>query len=117
VDVAPAPAEGEVSAEPQHSLRKQAEAAIRTVLARPSLEIVRTTKKGERAVDIRPFVDSLELCECDADRFRVRMQVGAAPEAMAKPAEVVAALAAELGELEVLHIHRVALTGRRRRDT
>ncbi|MFQ5809326.1 MAG: TIGR03936 family radical SAM-associated protein, partial [Armatimonadota bacterium] len=94
-------------------LRERAESAVRAVLDQASVEIIRTTKKGERTVDIRPFVDTLELCECDSDRFSVRMRVGIGPEAMAKPAEVIEALAANLGEVEVLHIHRVGLLARR----
>ncbi|MGD8237805.1 MAG: TIGR03936 family radical SAM-associated protein [Armatimonadota bacterium] len=98
-------------------LRERAESGIRALLDQRRTEIVRTTKKGERTVDIRPFVDALELCECDSDGFSVRMRVGIAPEAMAKPAEVIEALAASLGEVEVLHIHRVGLLARRRGES
>ena len=98
-------------------LRQRAEAAIGRLLDQPRVEVARRTKKGDSTVDIRPFVDALELCECDSDRFSVRMRVGIAPGAMAKPAEVVGALAADLGELEVLHIHRIALLERRRPES
>jgi radical SAM-linked protein len=101
----------------EHGLRERVESAIERLLDRSAVEVVRTTKKGERTVDIRPFVDSLELCECDSDRFSLRMRLGIAPEALAKPAEVVAALAADLGELEVLHIHRVALLASRQPES
>lgn len=103
-----------VCGDAKQSLGERAESAVRQLLNRAEVEVVRRTKKGERTVDIRPAVDRLELCECDSDRFSLRMRVGIAPDAMAKPAEVIAALAADLGELEVLHIHRVALLASRR---
>jgi radical SAM-linked protein len=108
---------GCASGDTEQGLRERAESAIQALLDSPRLEIVRTTKKGERTVDIRPFVDTLELCECDSERFSLRMMIGVAPGAMAKPGEVVEALSVNLGEIEVLHIHRVALLARRQLES
>ncbi len=103
-----------------HAMR----AAITHLLARPSIERLRSAKGGRRRararpgaaaapqahkrVDLRPLIDELQASQDSPNVFTLSMLL-AVGERHAKPQEVVSALAEQVGELAVRHVHRVSL--------
>lgn len=69
--------------------------AVQGVLEAGSLEIVRRTKSGEKVVDIRPGILSLELTPGDPPMLNMELAVG--DGAITKPQELCEALNRALG--------------------
>ena len=62
---------------------------------RDSIEIVKKTKKGEKAMDLRPYLYEIRLC---GDGDRIFMKLSAGSTANVKPEQVLGAFYASLGE-------------------
>jgi radical SAM family uncharacterized protein/radical SAM-linked protein len=83
--------------------------AIAGLLGRKTLIITRRSHKGERVVDLRPFIYELAAAERSRGRFCFQMVLGMSEDGSAKPEEVIQALSDTSGPLQVLRVHRSAL--------
>jgi radical SAM-linked protein len=82
--------------------------AIRDVLEAGSLEIVRRTKSGEKAVDIRPGILGIELLP--GDPLVLNMELAVGDGAITKPQELCEALNRALGRTDAVAFRRPTRT-------
>ncbi len=99
---------------PPDTQYEEAEEAVRTLLARERIEITREREGRTRTVDIRPFLFHLALRPESREmlanaRLMLEMVVGLGEGGIARPPEVVAALAEALPGLMLRRAHRVRL--------
>lgn len=87
------------------------DAAIATLLAQPQIEITREREGRRKTADIRPFLHALRLRpqSVQNSRLTLDMTVSVGEGIMARPAEIVGALAERLPGLKVRRAHRARL--------
>jgi radical SAM-linked protein len=83
--------------------------AVYNLLARESLIAEREREGKVKRIEIRPFIYSIEAGEMENGRIAFTMVLGIGMEGVAKPQEIVSALANEVPGLAVRRIHRSRL--------
>ena len=93
----------------EHLTAEQMQTALEALLAQPQIEITREREGRTRTADIRPFLFDLHLVpeSLGNARLSLRMAVSLGESGMARPSEIIAALAQKLPGLSLRRAQRV----------